>query len=281
VSEVRVEHRMSSGTTRQLAPAVIIRLDRMIQEKRQSGRNDKSSVGAEHTGMAHRQSKKAEDKPPRYKKTECSLVLDFSIFLVWRLTAMLILAINGSPDKSGNTAFLLSRVLEEAKANGAKVDMVHVVDALEDQDKPYCDACSSPCNRSCIDGTNLEQVFNLLEKADGLVLGSPVYFGTVSAQMKAFWDKSRCVRTEKILIGKVGGAVSVGASRFGGQETTVRTLHDIMLIQGMNVIGDGSAGFDAGHQGVCGQKPADEDKEAIKRAKIMGTRIVEEAAKSR
>ena len=192
---------------------------------------------------------------------------------------MLILAINGSPNKQGNTTFLLAKVLEEARKNGAQIEIIYAVDALADQDKPYCDACSSPCNRSCIDGTELEGAFNRLEEADGIVLGSPVYFGTVSAQMKAFWDKSRCVRTEKALIGKVGGAVSVGASRFGGQETTIRTLHDIMLIHGMNIIGDGSSQFDAGHQGVCGQKPAEEDQDAIKRAKVMGRRIVEEAQK--
>ena len=193
---------------------------------------------------------------------------------------MLILAINGSPDKSGNTAFLLNKVLEEAQNNGARTELIHAVDALCDQDKPYCDACSSPCNRSCIDGTELEQVFNRLEQADGLILGSPVYFGTVSAQMKAFWDKSRCIRMENALIGKVGGAVSVGASRFGGQETTVRTMHDIMLIHGMNIIGDGSSQYDAGHQGVCAQKPAQEDQDAIKRAQVMGKRIAEESRKA-
>jgi multimeric flavodoxin WrbA len=192
---------------------------------------------------------------------------------------VLILAINGSPNKQGNTAFLLNQVLEEAQNNGARIEMIHAIDALCDQDKPYCDACSSPCNRSCIDGTELEQVFNRLEEMDGLILGSPVYFGTVSAQMKAFWDKSRCVRSEKALIGKVGGAVSVGASRFGGQETTIRTLHDIMLIHGMKLIGDGSSHYDAGHQGVCAQKPASEDPDALKRAKVMGRRIVEETQK--
>jgi len=190
---------------------------------------------------------------------------------------VLILAINGSPNREGNTAFLLDQVLNEAKNHGAKVKMINASDALEDQDKPYCDACSSPCNRSCIDGTELEKAFDLLEKADGIILGSPVYFGTVSAQMKAFWDKTRCIRSDKALIGKFGGAVAVGASRFGGQETTVRALHDIMLIHGISIIGDGSIGFDAGHQGVCAQKPATEDQDAIKRAKVMGTRICEEA----
>ncbi len=193
---------------------------------------------------------------------------------------MLIVGVNGSPNKDGNTAYLINVALEEAKRRGAEIQVVHVVDALKNQKKPYCEACSSPCNKSCLKDTLLESAHELLKKADGIILGSPVYYGTVSAQLKAFWDKTRWIRTEKALVGKPGGAITVGASRFGGQETTIRTLHDMMLIQGMSVVGDGTFEDDAGHQGVCGQKPANEDIEAIKRTKILGKRIFEEARKN-
>ncbi len=194
---------------------------------------------------------------------------------------MLIVGINGSPNKDGNTAFLLECVLQAAKEKGAKTKIIHVTEVLAGQEKPYCDACSSPCDKSCFERTPLEEVFNLLKQADGVVLGSPVYFGTVSAQVKAFWDKTRHLRTERALIGKVGGAVAVGNSRFGGQETTLRALHDIMLIHGMSVVGDGSSEYDAGHQGVCGQRPAQKDKDAVNRAKVLGTRLYHEALKCR
>lgn len=192
---------------------------------------------------------------------------------------MLIIGINGSPNKDGNTAYLLKVALKEAKRKGATTKVIQVMEALKGQKRPYCEACSSPCNKSCFENTSLEKAYELLRKADGILLGSPVYFGTVSAQLKAFWDKTRSLRSEKALVGKPGGAIAVGASRFGGQETTIRTLHDIMLIQGMSVVGDGTAEDDAGHQGVCGQKPVNEDTEAIKRAKILGRRIFAEGCR--
>ncbi len=192
---------------------------------------------------------------------------------------MLIVGINGSPNKDGNVFYLLEVALEAAKRKGASVYIEHACDVLKGQEKPYCDACSSPCNRSCFEGTLLEKSLMNLEEADAVILASPVYFGTVSSQLKAYWDKTRSLRTGKSLLGKPGGAIAVGASKFGGQETTVRALHDMMLIQGMSIAGDGASDFDAGHQGVCGVKPTKDDLYAIKRAKILGARIFEEASK--
>ncbi len=189
---------------------------------------------------------------------------------------MLVLGLNGSPHKEGNVSFLLDIVLKAASEKGAEVEMVHVHEVMKEQEKPYCDACSSPCNKSCFKGTWLEEIFEKMSSADGLIIGSPVYFGTVSAQLKAFWDKTRALRSERALIGKVGAAVAVGASRFGGQETTLRTIHDMMLIQGMSIVAEGTRETDAGHQGVCGVKPTQKDLFAQERARILGWRIVEE-----
>ncbi|MDO8885476.1 flavodoxin family protein, partial [Candidatus Oleimmundimicrobium sp.] len=190
-----------------------------------------------------------------------------------------VVGINGSPNKNGNVSYLLEVALDAAKRKGASVCMEHVSDALKGQRKPYCDACSSPCNKSCFKNTSLEKSFEYLKKADAIILASPVYFGNVSSQIKAYWDKTRWLRTEKNLLGKPGGAIAVGASKFGGQETTIRALHDMMLIQGMSIVGDGAKEFDVGHQGVCGVKPTKDDLYAIKRAKILGARIFEEASK--
>ena len=116
----------------------------------------------------------------------------------------------------------------------------------------------------------MREACDTLEDAAALVLGSPVYFGTVSAQLKALWDKTRAIRTRRSLVGKPAAAVSVGAARFGGQETTLKALHDMLLIQGMSIVGEGTDDADAGHQGVCAQKPAAEDSYALERARILG-----------
>jgi len=195
------------------------------------------------------------------------------------VSEVFIVAINGSPNKDGNTSFLLSQVLQAAAEAGAKTELLHSMEMLEGQESPFCEACSSPCNASCYEGTELEGAFETIRRADAVVLGSPVYFGTVSAQLKAIFDKSRALRADKSLAGKVGAGVSVGASRFGGQETTVRAIHDIMMVHGMTVVTDASASATIGHYGVCAQKPADSDTDAIKSARVTGIRLVEECSK--
>ncbi len=190
---------------------------------------------------------------------------------------MYMVALNGSPKSDGNTAHLLQTILKEAGRNGASTEFVHVHDIVVDQKDPFCRACSSPCQGKCYQDTPLAQTYELLEKADALVLGSPVYFGTVSAQLKSFWDKTRKLRGDKTLLNTVGAAVSCGAARFGGQETTLKALFDMMLVQGMIVVGDGYYSEDAGHHGACAQQPSSEDDFALKRASILSRRLVEVA----
>ncbi|WP_027338672.1 flavodoxin family protein [Halonatronum saccharophilum] len=187
---------------------------------------------------------------------------------------MKVLGINGSPNKNGNTVVLLEEALEGAKKEGAKVELIHIRDALKELNEPFCTHCSSPCLKVCYKGTLLEEQFEKLAQADGIILGSPVYFGTSSGQLKAFWDMTRALRSEKALFDTVGGAISVGASRYGGQETTIKALHDMMFIQGMLVVGDGIKEGNVGHQGACSQKPAKEDLEGKKQSKALGMRVV-------
>ncbi len=193
------------------------------------------------------------------------------------MTVLNIIAINGSPNEKGNTAFLLQEALNECKIRGAKVHTIYCQQLMANEEMPFCIACSSPCTGKCYEDSELQRAFSILSQADALIVGSPVYFGTLSAQLKAMWDKSRKIRTEKKLMNVVGGAIAVGGSRFGGQETTLRTIHDILLVQGMIVVGDGYYQDDCGHFGAAGQNPVWDDENAIKRARILGRRIFEVA----
>ncbi len=188
---------------------------------------------------------------------------------------MLIVGLNGSPHKEGNTKFLLNAVLNKAQSQGAETMIIEVFDVLKTAKNNFCHVCSNPCSGKCYQGTELEKTFELLKKADGVVFGSPVYFGTVSAQLKAFFDMSRKLRGEKGLYNTVAAGVTVGNSKFGGQETTLRALHDIMLVHGMIIVGDGYYENDCGHYGVCSQKPSDQDSSALQRAEIVGKRLIE------
>lgn len=190
---------------------------------------------------------------------------------------MLIIGLNGSPNKEDNTAALLSAALEPAREKGAEIVIIHAAEALKSATIPFCNCCSNPCGGHCFKDRELGKVYELLGRADGIIIGSPVYFGTVSAQLKGFWDKTRQLRANKKLLNVVGGAVTVGAARFGGQETTVKAIHDMMLVQGMTVVGDGYIEDDAGHHGGCAQRPANADETGLLRARILGRRVYEVA----
>ena len=190
---------------------------------------------------------------------------------------MNIVGLLGSPHRKGNSAELLELALKGAEEEGMKTETIFVQEIMDEQKSPYCKACSNPCNGVCYKNTSLETAYNLLARADGLILASPVYFGTVTAQLKSFWDKTRLLRQESSLMNVVGGALSVGASRFGGQETTLKALFDMMLIQGMIITGEGHASTDAGHQGTCGVQPVKDDENARKRALSLGRRVGEVA----
>jgi len=187
---------------------------------------------------------------------------------------MHIVAINGSPHEEGNTAQLLQAVLSAIPPTEAETHLLHAASILTASGDIFCSVCNTPCPATCYEGTPLEDAYTLLTKADAIILGSPVYFGTVSGPLKAFFDKSRKLRTDKALLNKVGAAVSVAAARFGGQETTIRAMHDIMLVHGMILVGDGDATTDCGHHGVAAQQPAQEDVYGQARAASLASRII-------
>lgn len=190
---------------------------------------------------------------------------------------VLIVALNGSPRKNGNTAQLLRSALDDAMALGADTSFVQASDGIKGLEIPYCVHCSTPCKGVCYQGTALAEMLDLLRQADGMIIGSPVYFGTVSAPLKCFWDKTRKLRKEFALMNVVGGAVVTGGSRFGGQETTIRALQDMMLTQGMTIVGDGHLSGDAGHHGAAAQQPIKDDPQIYKRTRLVIHRVVEVA----
>lgn len=188
---------------------------------------------------------------------------------------MIILGLNGSPNRNGNTAELLRVSLEAAQELGAATEILFLQEILDKLKKPFCNACTTPCTGACYKGTELEQILERLGEADGLLIASPVYFGTVSAQLKGFWDKTRRLRRAKKLLNVVGGALSSGGARFGGQETTLKAIHSMMLIQGMLIVGDCYDEHAPGHHGVCAQEPSAKDAYALKRAAVLGKRVAQ------
>ena len=189
-----------------------------------------------------------------------------------------IIAINASPNTNGNTAFLLSQMGEEIKKHGISFEMIHIGKELEQLKLPYCICCSSPCNRSCYLGTSFEEAMNKTMDADGVIFASPVYFGSMSAQLKCFFDKTRDARAKKAFMGKPACAVSVGATKYGGQQSTLRAIQDCCMVLGFSIVTDADESG-CGHFGLSAQRPANEDQYALTRIPVLARRMCQEVLK--
>lgn len=110
---------------------------------------------------------------------------------------------------------------------------------------------------------------NELPEFDGIIAGSPVYYGTMAAELKKFFDESVVVR--KKLFNKIGAAFATGAHRTGGKETTLISILQAMLINGMIIVGDPLE--TGGHYGAAGS-----DEVGLKEGKALGKRVAELAA---
>lgn len=102
-----------------------------------------------------------------------------------------VIAINGSPRKNGNTAKLLNKALEGAKANGAETELIHLVD-LSYQGCVSCFACKRKNTRfvgACALKDDLTSVLEKTMKSDVVFLGSPIYIGDVTSLMRAFLER--------------------------------------------------------------------------------------------
>lgn len=184
---------------------------------------------------------------------------------------MYIVAINGSPNKDGNSAFLLNEIKKHCE--GCEFEIISAHEVVTDAKTPFCTNCTSPCQKVCYNGTKLEEAFDKIEKADFVLFASPVYFGSMSAQLKAFFDKTRAIRLEKKWLGKPMAAVSVGASKYGGQERTVDHIHSCALVSGMKIVGNGSE-LTMGHFGISAHRPAENDEYAIKQCESLAKTIM-------
>ena len=111
----------------------------------------------------------------------------------------------------------------------------------------------------------------------GLIVGTPVYFGMMTAQCKALLDRSAVFRRNGwMLRDKVGGVLAVGRFRNGGQELTIQGVRAAMLCHDMICVSDGrpTAHFGAAlWSGAEGGLAA--DKEGLETARNLGRRVAE------
>lgn len=187
-----------------------------------------------------------------------------------------ILGIAGSPRPDGNTVFLLERLLAAAASSGAETRLF----ALAGNTISPCTDCAQCADRQpyCVQSDDMQELYDHMLWADAIVFGSPVYMGTMTAQLKAVFDRARPLwLMDNTLSRKVAAAVAVGGGRWGGQELAIQSIYWAALNHGMVVVGGASLPY--GNWEICGVAGAAgeiaADKEAISAAEGLGRRLAE------
>jgi multimeric flavodoxin WrbA len=104
---------------------------------------------------------------------------------------MNVIAINGSPRKKWNTATLLQHAIDGAASQGAETELVHLYD-LDFKGCTSCFACKLNGGKSygkCAMQDELTLILEKIEDVDALILGSPIYFGNVTGEMRCFMER--------------------------------------------------------------------------------------------
>ena len=168
------------------------------------------------------------------------------------------LCISGSPRVNGNTEYLLNVLLSALPGQ---------VIRLIDYRIEHCKACwKCRDHGDCVIEDDMTKVvLPLLLESDALILGSPVFFNNVTADMKAFMDRTWCVRGS--LRNKIGGAMVVG--RQYGLEAAVAAINKFFLKHDMIVANRGVTGIAFEQGEVSG------DAEAIRSIQTLAQRITD------
>ena len=179
---------------------------------------------------------------------------------------MKVVALNGSARKDGNTAMLIHVVFEELKKEGIETELIQMA-GKNIQGCLACYKCFKNKDRRCsVDKDILNDIVARMEKAEGILLGSPTYFSDVTSGMRAFIERCGFVAraNDYMFKGKVGAAVV--AVRRAGSIQAFTSMN--LFLHYMQMFMPGSSYWNIG----IGRDPGDvmKDEEGIQTMKTLG-----------
>lgn len=195
---------------------------------------------------------------------------------------MKIVGISCSPRKGKSTKFALDVCLQAVKETIPDIETMLI--ELSDMKMNGCVACGK-CVKvlECSQEDDFPKMIPVLSDPElaGLVVATPVYFGSMTSQCKAFLD--RCVmfrRNGFLLRDKVGGVIAVGGVRNGGQELAIQAVQAAMLVQDMVVVSEGRPTSHYGATLWSGHPDGiEKDAFGLETARNLGKRVAEVAAR--
>jgi multimeric flavodoxin WrbA len=161
-------------------------------------------------------------------------------------TGITLLGISGSP-RLKSTHYAVNEALDYARGRYDVETDYFSVHAQTIGFCTHCDYCVRK-KQGCILDDAMSELYEKMLRADAWILGSPVYQGHVSGQLKTVLDRCRAVvaRDRHAFRDKVGMGICIGGDRNGGQEPSLQSLIDFYLINGMIPVGGGSFGANLG-----------------------------------
>lgn len=157
-----------------------------------------------------------------------------------------VLGISGSP-REGATAFVVRKALEFAESFGNVETVFATLKGKKINFCLHCDYCVRK-KVGCIQEDDMSILYPSMEAADAWLLGTPVYQGSISAQLKAVLDRCRALvaADPDVFKNKVGAAIAVGGDRSGGQEPAITVIHGFYLANRMIPVSGGPFGSNLG-----------------------------------
>jgi multimeric flavodoxin WrbA len=189
----------------------------------------------------------------------------------------MVLGIQGSPRRGGNSDALLAACLQGAKEAGARIETVRPA-ALKISGCLACGACEK--TGECAVEDDMQKVYPLLDEAERIVVASPIFFYSFPAQLKALVDRAQSRWARRLLLEKfpprrekrLGYLIAVGATRgknlFEGAELAARYFYEAL---GMEYCG-GMTARRLDEKDAVSKRP-----ELLDQARELGRRLAKES----
>lgn len=191
-----------------------------------------------------------------------------------------ILGICGSPRRKSAYTALQAALQAAEETDGVVTELVE----LRGRKLNFCIHCNQ-CGRKEVtycpvyQDDDMTELYEKFYQADGYIIASPVYEMNITAQLAAFFNRFRpawnIVKNDPdFFLRKVGGAIAVGGTRNGGQESTIAAIQGFYHTQGITICG-GGVGI---YGGASLWNPGDgsgtmDDPEGMEKARAIGRRV--------
>lgn len=175
---------------------------------------------------------------------------------------MKVLMINGSPHKTGTTYRALKEIAETLTLNDIDSEIITIGNEVI-SGCASCRGCAS--TGKCVKDDIVNEVIAKLEKADGLIVGSPVYYAGLNGTLKCLLD--RVFYARKSFDGKPAAAIAV--ARRAGTTTTVDMINKYFMISNMPVVSSQYWNMVFGSNA----EQAEEDKEGLQTMRTLANNM--------